>query len=179
MTGCFIAVVGPSGVGKDSLMELAAARTDMVLARRVITRPAEASGEDFEGVTEAEFTRRCDNGDFALHWPAHGLHYAIPAEIDTVLAQGHDVLANLSRAVLGQLKTRFAHHRIILLTAKPDVLAQRLATRGRETQDDINRRLQRAAFQVDQGLNPVIVENNGTLDAALSDFLAACQPDKG
>lgn len=179
VTGRFIAVVGPSGVGKDSLMDLAAARAGMVRARRVITRAPQAGGEAFDAVTETEFSRRRSNGDFALHWAAHGLNYAIPAKIDTILAQGHTVLANLSRAVLPQMADRFPKHRIILLTAHPDVLAHRLATRGRESERDIARRLKRAVFQVDQSLNPVIVENNGTLDVALKKFLAACQPDKG
>ncbi|WP_421702129.1 phosphonate metabolism protein/1,5-bisphosphokinase (PRPP-forming) PhnN [Aliiroseovarius sp.] len=176
MTGCFIAVVGPSGVGKDTLMEAAAAQTDMVLARRVITRPSEAGGEDFDGVSEAEFDRRLAAGGFALHWPAHGLRYAIPAEIDTVLAQGRNVLANLSRAVLPQLASRFEHHRIVLLTAAPEVLAARLAARGRESEEDITRRLKRASFQLEQDLKPVVVENNGTLDQAIADFIRACQP---
>lgn len=176
MTGCFIAVVGPSGVGKDTLMEAAAARTDMVLARRIITRPSEAGGEDFEGVSDAEFDRRLMAGEFALDWPAHGLRYAIPAEIDTILAKGHNVLANLSRAVLPQLAARFEHHRIVLLTAAPEVLAARLSARGRESAEDVSQRLERASFQVEQGLMPVIVENNGSLDQAISDFIRACQP---
>ncbi len=174
--GCFIAVVGPSGAGKDSLMEAAAARTGMVLARRVITRPASAGGEAFDGVTEAEFDRRLLAGEFALHWFAHGLRYGISAEIDTALARGQDVLANLSRAVLPELSGRFACHRIIVVTATPQVLAARLAARGRENAGDIARRLQRASFPVDRSLSPVVVENNGTLKEAITAFIAACQP---
>lgn len=177
MTGCFIAVVGPSGVGKDTLMKEAAARTGMVLARRVITRPSEAGGEAFDGVSEAEFDRRIAAGDFALHWAAHGLRYGIPAEIETVLAEGHDVLANLSRAVLPQLADRFARHKIVLLTASPEVLAARLAARGRESAEDITQRLKRAAFQLEQSLSLVVVENNSDLETAIADFIAACQPE--
>src|SRR5213595_2440667 len=57
--GTFFLVVGPSGVGKDSLMDgaRAALLTDprYVFARRVITRPTGSPGEDHEGATEAEF----------------------------------------------------------------------------------------------------------------------------
>ena len=50
------AVVGPSGAGKDTLIAGALrARPDLHLVRRVITRPTEAGGEAFEGVTGAEF----------------------------------------------------------------------------------------------------------------------------
>ena len=67
MAGVF-AIVGPSGAGKDTLLAGAlAARPDLVLVRRVITRPTEAGGEDFDGVTEAVFAQRLAAGDFALH----------------------------------------------------------------------------------------------------------------
>ena len=50
------AVVGPSGAGKDTLIAGALERRpDLRLARRVITRPTEAGGEDFEGVTPEAF----------------------------------------------------------------------------------------------------------------------------
>ncbi len=92
------AVVGPSGAGKDTLIAGALARRpDLRLVRRVITRPAAAGGEDFDGVTEAEFTARLKRGDFALHWQAHGLRYGIPA--DQVTGPG-TVVFNGSRAAL-------------------------------------------------------------------------------
>ncbi len=68
-----VLVVGPSGAGKDSLLQTAreAFRCDprIGFARRVITRPADPDGENHEPVSEAEFTAR----DFALSWSAHGL----------------------------------------------------------------------------------------------------------
>ena len=51
-----VAIVGPSGAGKDTLIRGAlAARPDLHLARRVITRPADTDSEDFDSVTEADF----------------------------------------------------------------------------------------------------------------------------
>ena len=73
------AVVGPSGAGKDTLIRGAlAARPDLRLVRRVITRPTDAGGEAFEGVTEQAFQQRSAMGDFAREWQAHGLRYGIP-----------------------------------------------------------------------------------------------------
>jgi ribose 1,5-bisphosphokinase len=47
------AVVGPSGAGKDLLIQGAlAARPDLRLVRRVITRPADSGAEDHEAATE-------------------------------------------------------------------------------------------------------------------------------
>ena len=93
-------VVGPSGAGKDTLLAGAmAADPRLHWARRVITRPESAGGEPFEGATEAEFAERLAQGEFALHWDAHGLRYGVPfAE----LPQGRDVIVNGSRAAIPQ-----------------------------------------------------------------------------
>lgn len=169
-----IAVVGPSGAGKDTLMAMAcAARPNLCAARRVITRPSEAGGEDFEGVTEQEFARRRDAGDFALHWRAHGLGYGIPQD----QLRGADlVLFNASRAALPQALAQFPALTVLLVTAPAGVLAARLAGRGRETADDQARRLQRAAFAMPEGVAFREIVNDGTPAQGLARFLAALQP---
>lgn len=177
MTGRFICVVGPSGVGKDSVMAaLAAICADIRLARRIITRDSDAGGEDFDGVTPAEFERRRAIGDFALCWQAHGLSYAIPRSVDQDLAHGHDVLANLSRTVLEQAARRFARTEIICLTARQEVLANRLAQRGRETPQDITRRLERADFGLPAHLAAHRIDNSGALAETVAEIRALLYP---
>ncbi|MEM8730629.1 MAG: phosphonate metabolism protein/1,5-bisphosphokinase (PRPP-forming) PhnN [Pseudomonadota bacterium] len=177
--GRLVAVVGPSGVGKDSVMDAcAAADPNIVLARRVITRPSEAGGEAFDGVSEAEFETRRAAGDFVLSWPAHGLQYGVPRAIATDLAAGRTVLVNLSRQVLLQAQTAFAGLQVISLTAPPEVLATRLAARGRESGDDIQRRLSRGALALPEGLHHVNeIENAGPLEDTVAAVLAALQPE--
>src|SRR5258708_1339198 len=124
-----VLVVGPSGAGKDTLLE--AARRALAddprfrFVRRVITRPADAGGEAHEAVTEEEFARRA----FALQWQAHGLHYGIPAE--TIVGGPVVVVANVSRTVVADAARRFPT-RVIEVTAPVEVLAARLAARARE-----------------------------------------------
>tara|TARA_R110000868_G_scaffold221493_2_gene473169 strand:+ start:47487 stop:48020 length:534 start_codon:yes stop_codon:yes gene_type:complete len=168
-----IGVVGPSGVGKDSVMRaVAAQRADTVLVRRVITRQADPGSEDFEPVSVSEFLSREAGGEFLLSWAAHGLHYGIPDSVADDLARGRDALVNLSRSVLPQAQTRFAGFRTILLTAPVSVLADRLAARGRESAEDIERRLARAGFALPPGLRVDVVENAGRLSDAVADVLA-------
>lgn len=171
MSGLY-AIVGPSGAGKDTLMEAARVRDPRVyLVRRVITRPAEAGGEDFESVTEAEFARRLAAGDFALHWQAHGLSYGIPANVRAVLGEGRPVLFNGSRAALAEAVRVFPQLKVIHVTARPDVLRRRLLERGRESPEEIEERLERVPFTVPDGIEMYELDNSGELETALDGLL--------
>jgi ribose 1,5-bisphosphokinase len=175
--GRLIAVVGPSGAGKDTLLEAAkAARPDLYFVRRVITRPTEAGGEDYDGVTDAEFSRRLERGAFAFHWRAHGLSYGVPADIDDLLASGRDVVFNGSRAALPGILARYPNLRVVLVTAPNAVLADRLARRGRETRAEIEARLSRSKFETREGA--VVVVNDGTVEDGVARFLNAISPGK-
>jgi phosphonate metabolism protein PhnN/1,5-bisphosphokinase (PRPP-forming) len=168
------AVVGPSGAGKDLLIRGAlAARPDLHLVRRVITRPADAGSEDHEPASEEEFLARVARGDFALFWHAHGLSYGLPRQAFD--APG-DVIFNGSRAVLSDAARVFPGLRVIVITAPDDILAARLAARGRESVDDIRARLARAAFTLPEGIEIRTVINDATPDKGVARFLAALQP---
>lgn len=146
MPGKLIYLIGPSGSGKDSLID--AAREDLnhcnvLVVRRVITRSAESKGEQAVGVSGAAFEQRVAAGEFAMHWAANGLRYGIPRLIEQQLAEGHNVLVNGSRAYLPHAVERFPHLVPIMLTVEGRVLRERLARRGRETADEIEQRLAR------------------------------------
>ncbi|TIH07223.1 phosphonate metabolism protein/1,5-bisphosphokinase (PRPP-forming) PhnN [Pseudomonas leptonychotis] len=146
MSGRLIYLIGPSGSGKDSLLDAARERLaerDCVIVRRVITRSAEAVGEDAIGVSPAEFDQQEAAGGFALSWRANGLAYGIPRQIDDWLAAGQDVLVNGSRAYLAQARQRYPELLAILLQVDEAALRQRLLARGRESAEQIEARLAR------------------------------------
>lgn len=182
-----IAVVGPSGAGKDTLMGAARAHlagdARFVFARRAITRPAEAGGEDHETLTPEDFAVRQAAGAFALSWQAHGLSYGIPRAIEDDLASGRVVVANLSRGVLVEAAQRYPLL-VVTITAPLPVLAARLAARGREQAADITARLARE-MTLPAGLAVETVMNDGTreqgVDALLDVFnrAAAGAPPAG
>lgn len=175
--GRLIGVVGPSGAGKDSVMEaLVARRPDLHRVRRVITRPETAGGEAFDGISPALFAARAAGGDFALHWKAHGLCYGVPASVADVLDMGRDALVNLSRSVLGKAALRFDTLHVLHVTARPEVLADRLAARGRESAQDMARRLSRPAPAFPEGLQVTEIDNSGRLEDAVEQALSALYP---
>lgn len=146
MKGRLIYLIGPSGSGKDSLLQAAAAALQAQgcrIARRVITRSAEAAGEDAMAVTETEFEQLHRDGAFAMSWQANGLRYGIPRQIDDWLAAGESVLVNGSRGYLSQARARYPELLPVLLTVALPVLRERLLARGREPLDQIEARLAR------------------------------------
>ncbi len=173
MSGRLIAVVGPSGAGKDSVAAaMVARRPALHWVRRVVTRPAEPGGEPFAPASEAEFARAEAAGAFALSWRAHGLAYGVPRAELSCLSEGGDALVNLSRAVLAEAQARFPALTVLHVTAPPEVRAERLAARGRETRQEIAGRLAREA-PLPGGLRVVRIDNSTTVAAAADAALAA------
>ena len=174
MTGQLFVVVGPSGAGKDTLMAGASA-VDPTLhwARRVITRPETTSGEPFEGVDDASFQARLAAGEFALHWPAHRLRYGVPHAELAPMNAGRTVLLNGSRAALPAVQLAYPGLVVIRVSAPSAVLAQRLAARGRESLADIAARLQRASYDLPDGLRVIDVANDATPEIGVGRLLEA------
>jgi ribose 1,5-bisphosphokinase len=173
MTGRLVAVVGPSGAGKDTLMAgLVARRPDLVLARRAITRPAGSGGEDHEALTEDQFADRVAQGAFLFHYRAHGLAYGIPRTVLEDVAAGRTVLFNGSRAALPAARAACPAVEVVMVTAPAPVLAARLAARGREDAAEIAARLARGgALSVPEGARVVV--NDGTVAQGIDRLEAA------
>jgi len=163
-----VLVVGPSGAGKDTLLE--AARRKLAdnprfrFVRRVITRPADAGGEAHEAVSPEEFARR----SFALQWQAHGLSYGIPIE---AIDDRAVVVVNVSRTVIAEAAQRFPV-KVIEVSAPTDVLAARLAFRQRESASDVAARLSRHVA-MPPSVTVDTVMNDASLDEGVARFLAA------
>lgn len=175
MAGRLICIVGPSGAGKDSLIDYCRTRLSgdgsFVFARRVVTRETSAH-ESHDTLSQEAFARAERNGEFFLSWRAHGLAYALPSGIATDLEVGKTVIANISRTVLDELARMEVSTHVVNVSAHPDILAQRLLNRGRENADMSRQRLGRDVAAIPQGLGLTDIDNSGELPLAGEKLLA-------
>ncbi|HBF30154.1 MAG TPA: phosphonate metabolism protein/1,5-bisphosphokinase (PRPP-forming) PhnN [Rhizobium sp.] len=174
-----IVVVGPSGAGKDSLIAYAKQHfsdcPDVHFVQRVITRPANAGGEDHSAATPSEFDDLKAEGRFAVDWEAHGLSYGIPHEACGWIARGGVVIANGSRSVLPTFLQAFPRVVVVNITARPEVLADRLEARGRENREEILRRLERSSLEIIGDYHVITIDNSGALEDAGEQFVTAIE----
>ncbi len=175
--GALVLVVGPSGAGKDTLIE--AARTQLaadprfVFPRRTVTRAAVAALEDHDSIDPNEFRRQKLRGAYALDWEAHGLNYGVPAAIDAALVAGRIVVVNTSRKVIERAFEKYPDCRVLLVTADPHTRAARLAGRGRESESDVAARLAHEGAPLPVGVTATIIDNSGALADGIAAFVGA------
>jgi ribose 1,5-bisphosphokinase len=164
--GRLVLVVGPSGAGKDTLIGIAQAACadhgDVVFPQRVVTRAA-SSAEDNEHISLEAFRLAQARGDFAVHWEAHGHCYGLRSSLNDEIRAGRTVVANISRMVVQAMRSAYAEVSVVAITAPPEVLAERLATRARSSDGQLADRLGRAVESV-AAAPDVIINNVGSAD---------------
>ena len=178
--GRLLYVVGPSGAGKDTLLEFARNHLSLDLAPRVrfaqrcITRPAGAQGEQHQAVTAEQFALMTAAVRFAMAWRANGNDYGIGAEIRDWLGEGHTVVVNGSRGYLAQALRDFPHLEVICVTVNLETLRRRLEDRGRDSLQEIEGRLARAReFALPDGTAKLEIRNDQSVQAGGEALLEA------
>lgn len=148
-------VSGPSGVGKGTLVSRVRAQRDgLGLTVSATTRPprkGEVEGRDYYYLTEEEFSRRVDAGEF-LEWAhVHGHRYGtLVSEVDRLVGEGSSVILEID--VQGGLNVRKVYPSVVLVFIEPpslEVLEQRLRGRGTEDESSISTRLANAAHEME------------------------------
>lgn len=170
-------VIGPSGVGKDTLIGGARQALDgdkrFSFVRRLVTRPADIDLEDHISLEREDFARARKAGRFALTWQAHGLDYALPIGVDTDLALGRVVIANISRHAVPEAIAKYPLCRVIQISAEISLRAARLSKRGRENRDQIVARLAREGAALPADVTPVVIDNSSSVGIGVTAFIMA------
>jgi len=142
--GHLFLIVGPSGAGKDTLINYVTERLPIKRVKRVITRASDEY-EDFTSVNEEEF----DKQEYFITWESYGRKYGIPQ-----LGSG-DYIINVSRDVINKIKKKRPDTIIIELKTKPEVLKQRLEARTRgEVKERLERRVEVQSDIIIETSNP-------------------------
>jgi guanylate kinase len=172
---------GPSGVGKDTLIERIHGRSSPERFAVPITmttrlkRSGEVDGVDYLFVTSDEFRRRLDAGELLEHAEVYGHHYGVPRSgLREALALGHDVIMRVD--VQGAATLKGVMPDAVLIFLEPDdpkQIERRLRERGTDT-ETIQRRL--AAVQIELAardqFDHVVVNVEGDLDGTVERVLA-------
>ena len=171
MYGRLIAIVGPSGSGKDTLISGLQSQIKAHFPARFITRQSFPNDEKYTPVSKKEFQHLIDTNQLAFYWSAHNLSYGIPITINQFLSKGKDVIFNCSRVALNEISQKYTNLEIIIITAPPEILKMRLIARGRETTGEIASRVNR---NVDTKLTGAItVDNSKSIEEGLINLIKA------
>ncbi|HLJ66140.1 MAG TPA: guanylate kinase [Chloroflexota bacterium] len=167
---------GPSGVGKDSVIQRLRHRVENLSIAVTQTtrspRPGEIPGVSYFFVSRDEYNRMLDAGELLAPAEVHGNWYGAPLdEVRRGFAAGHDVLLKIDVQGAIQVRRRFPQA-IFVFLAPPDadVLLQRLRARHTEAPDELDRRLADARFEMEQlpQYDYVVVNREDDLDYAVA-----------
>lgn len=145
--GLLLAVAAPSGAGKTTLcVRMTRVFPALTYAASYTTRPprqGEVDGQDYHFVSPERFREMVGQGAF-LEWAeVHGRFYGTPkAEVNALLDAGRDVLLDLDVQGVETIKSLGASGTFcLILPPSYEVLRERLVTRGKDSPEEIDRRL--------------------------------------
>ncbi len=172
--GALVLVVGPSGAGKDTLIDRARSHyadcRDIVFPKRLVTRRPDIAREDHAEISWPDFQALETAG--ALTWHAHGLGYAVPETIRDAVAEGKVVVINVSRTVIAAAETAYQNVTVAHVTAPPEILKARLLARD-GGEDGARSRLDRAPPVTATRARLVTIDNSGPIATAADTLIAA------
>jgi guanylate kinase len=147
-------LAGPSGVGKGAIVaRLLAALPDLELSISATTRqprPKEDEGRHYYFVDRRQFDEMIADGGF-LEWAdIFGERYGTPkGAVARALAEGRDVLVEIDVQGARQVKAAEPEAYMVFITPPSlQELERRLRTRGTETDQQVRRRLAKAADEL-------------------------------
>ena len=177
-TGNLFLVSAPSGAGKTSIVNAAlAADAQLVVAVSHTTRPArggEVDGKNYHFVSDDRFSQMIDDAAFLEHANVFGKRYGTSkAEVANKREQGQDVILEIDWQGAQQVRQAMPQAiSIFVLPPSVEALAQRLTSRGEDTQESIAKRLSEAKLDMSQAKHFDYLVINEDFDTAVQDFVA-------
>ena len=169
-----VVVSGPSGVGKDTIIEALRARSSDPDYHYVVTcttrppRPGEVDGASYHFISRARFAALRDAGAF-LEWAeVHGNWYATPrAEVRRALAAGRDVILKIDVQGAAAVKSLVPDALLVFVVPPSlEALFRRLRSRATETAEQLELRQRNAAIELARAgdYDHVVVNEDGLVE---------------
>lgn len=175
--GMLILFSGPSGVGKDTVLDVVLKKEKSLQKSVSITtrnkRENEVDGKDYYFISIPEFERMINNGE-VLEFARYGRNlYGTPkAPVDRWLAEGKTVILKIEVKGAAKIKKKYPDAvAIFLMPPSMDELESRLRFRGTEGEEDIRRRLEIARNEVKKSADYDYVVVNDSIDCASDNVL--------
>jgi guanylate kinase len=171
--GKVFVITGPSGVGKGTLIaKLLGSVPQLELSISATTRgprAGEADGREYHFLTEAEFQRRVDAGDFLEYATYSGNRYGtLRSAVDDRLDAGSSVVLEIEVQGASQVRQSMPEAvQIFIAPPDPAALRERLVGRGTDPAEEIEKRLRRAEVELEALVDfPHVVVNDEVERAA-------------
>ena len=172
MKHVLLAVSGPSGVGKGTMVKtLIARREDVVESVSCTTRApreGELHGKHYFFLSKEEFIRRIDEGDFLEYDEHFGNYYGTPKSFVRETLPHKSIIMEID--VVGALNAKKEFPETVLVMVVPpsvEELRRRLSGRGSETEAQIQNRLERMEYELSHADEYDYVVVNDDLEKAI------------
>ncbi|MBQ6048959.1 MAG: guanylate kinase [Oscillospiraceae bacterium] len=182
--GRLYVVSGPSGVGKNTVIDKAiAGRDDICFSTSVTTRKpreGEIDGEDYFFVDRETFDKMVRDGELLEHATYVSNGYGTPkAFVEEKISQGMSVISDIDVQGGRQIKAATDYSVLIfIVTPTMDELRKRLEARGTETEESIRSRLERAKAEYAESIDYDYIIVNDDLDTAAEEMKAIFTAEK-
>jgi guanylate kinase len=174
--GLLIVLSSPSGAGKTTISRmLLESDPEIMMSVSATTRPkrpGEAEDVDYHFVSDAEFERLIDSGEFVEWAPVFGFRYGTPkAPVKSALREGRDILFDIDWQGTQQLHSAMGEDlvRIFILPPSMAELERRLHSRGTDAEEVIADRMQRSTGEISHWAEYDYVLINHDMDACLAE----------
>ncbi len=175
-----IVISGPSGVGKDSLVQRVQDRGFPFHFVITVTdrprRPNEEHGEDYFFVSTAEFEKMIEQDELIEHAVVYGQYKGVPKQqVRKAMASGKDVIMRVDVQGAATIAEIAPEAVLIFLSASSEEeLEERLRNRGDSSSEQVERRLATAREEMKRlpEFDYVVVNRTGALEHAVDDVLA-------
>lgn len=184
MKGIAYIISAPSGAGKTTLCRMAAAHFPEVRNSVSYTtrkpRPGEVDGRDYWFVEDEAFDRMVDSGEFLEYAGVYGRRYGTSKkDLEALLDQGWSVILEID--VQGAARVRQTLKGgvyIFILPPSLEACEKRLIARGKDSPEDIRKRLKIAEEEIKKAPSYDYLIVNDELDRAFEELKSVMTAQK-